>query len=98
MSDLRGANPQPVWARLPTSGVAISAQTAQQYGVGTLNQFISAGMTPRQVQWAVRTGALERIHRGVYGVRGAPHSEGRQLVAACLAAGPEAMASHRSAL
>ncbi|MEY2568636.1 MAG: hypothetical protein QOE35_3165 [Actinomycetota bacterium] len=98
MSDLRGANPHPVWARLSTPGVDISTQTAEQYGVGTLDQFLAAGMTPRQVEWALRTGALERVHRGVYGVAGAPSSQGRSLVAACLAAGHEAMASHRSAL
>jgi hypothetical protein len=78
--------------------VGISAQTAEQYGVGALDQFLAAGMTSRQVEWALRTGALERIHRGVYGVVGAPDSPGRRLVAACLAAGEDAMASHRSAL
>jgi hypothetical protein len=66
--------------------------------VGTLDQFLAAGMTPRRVQWAVRTGALERLHRGVFGVVGAPDSQGRRLAAACLAAGHDAMASHESAL
>lgn len=98
MSDMRGANPHPVWARLPAAYAGISAQTAQQYGVATYDQLLAGGMTPHQIRWAMRTGSLVALHRGVYGVVGAPDSPGRQLVAACLAAGHDAMASHRSGL
>jgi len=64
----------------------------------TFDQLLEAGMTPKQVQWAVRTGALERLHPTVFAVGGSPDSPGRRLRAACLAVEDDAQASHTSAL
>lgn len=55
-------------------------------------------MTPKQIQWAVRTGALDRLHPNVFAVGGSPDSPGRRLRAACLAVEDDAMVSHASAL
>ncbi len=44
-----------------------------------------------------RSGAWERLHDGVFRIAGAPPSYEQSLLAACLAIGPEAAASHRSA-
>jgi very-short-patch-repair endonuclease len=45
----------------------------------------------------VRTGRLERQYRSGYRIAGAPHSWRGDLIAACLAGGDRAVASHRSA-
>jgi hypothetical protein len=71
---------------------------ASQHGLVTFEQARAAGMSADQVQRRVATGAWERVHIGVY--RSAEHPrtwEGR-LLAATLALGPGAAASHRSAV
>ena len=52
-------------------------------------------MTPRQVTRAVESGAWDRIHRGVFHLRGSPMTPHGTLLAACLATGGRA--SHQSA-
>ncbi len=54
-------------------------------------------MTARAARHQVDMGRWERSHLGVYRVAGAPASWRQDLMAACLAAGEGAMASHRSA-
>jgi hypothetical protein len=68
-----------------------------QLGVVAVDQLQGLGVTRRQLQGLVALGALDRIHEGVYRVRGAPRTYEQSLVAACLAIGPEAAASHRAA-
>ncbi len=68
-----------------------------QYGLGTLRQARAAGMTNRQVECAVETGSLERVHHEVVRFAAVPRSWEQAAMAACLAAGPGAVLSHRSA-
>jgi very-short-patch-repair endonuclease len=69
---------------------------ARQHGVVTRKQLLGAGLTPRAVQGRVASGRLRLLHRGVYlvGVLAPPWA--REL-AAVLACGPGARASHRTA-
>jgi hypothetical protein len=74
------------------------AQIAQpQLGLCTLDQLAQAGVSAASVDRRVRSGQLERRHAGVFAVAGTPCSWPSQVLAACLAAGPGAVASHRCA-
>jgi hypothetical protein len=74
----------------------IRALTEIQYGLVTREQVLGAGGTDEWLRWAVRTGRLKRVRQGVYAIAGvAP--EHQPLMAACLAAGPSAAASHLAA-
>lgn len=54
-------------------------------------------MSPRQIQARVDSGRLAPVHRTVYRLAGGRSAPAQTLPAACLAAGPGAVASHRSA-
>lgn len=72
--------------------------TAHQLGLVTRAQLVISGFTRQQVHQAVRAGRLIPFHPGVWRIPGLPRSWDQQLLAAVLAAGAEAAASHRSAL
>lgn len=80
---------------MDTRGIATTA--AAQLGVITLAQLRELGMTARQITHRVAIGELVRVHRGVVRLAGAPTSHRQDLVAACLAVGGRAAASHRAA-
>ncbi|MDQ6782659.1 MAG: type IV toxin-antitoxin system AbiEi family antitoxin domain-containing protein [Actinomycetota bacterium] len=61
----------------------------------TRAQAVAEGMSPSQVTRAATTGAWERVHPGVYHLRGSPLTAQASLLAACLATGGRA--SHESA-
>jgi very-short-patch-repair endonuclease len=69
---------------------------ATQHGVVTRAQLREAGVGPDVIDHRVRTGRVRRLHRGVYlvGAVAPPHAS---EMAACLACGPRAAISHRSA-
>ena len=67
----------------------------RQYGAVARWQIPSAEL--RRFDAVVERGALQREHRGVYVVRGSPHSWLRDVMVRVLAAGPGAAASHRTA-
>jgi very-short-patch-repair endonuclease len=75
----------------------IASIAASQFGLATTNQLHAAGLSERQIERRVDSGHLERLHRGVVAVRGGEATWRRDLLAACLAAGPDAVASHRAA-
>jgi very-short-patch-repair endonuclease len=77
--------------------VALNRLAARQYSLAHRQQALALGMTPRQIQERVRPGWLVPVHRGVYRTAGGRSSPDQALLAACLAAGPTAVASHRSA-
>ncbi|HEY4937791.1 MAG TPA: hypothetical protein VIJ69_02075 [Actinomycetota bacterium] len=60
-------------------------------------QALEAGLGVGAIQHRLNTGDWQRIHQGVYRMRGAPVSWEQKLMAASLWAGPEAAISHRSA-
>jgi len=63
----------------------------------TLDQALGAGYSLRQIQNRRETGCWDKVHAGVYRAAGAPATWEQQVLAACLAAGDGAVASHRSA-
>lgn len=92
------------WRLIPRMGEqgarfdqVVARIAARQHGVVSWDQLRTAGLHRNAVQARLRAGHLHRLHRGVYAV-GHPQVtfEGR-CVAAVLALGEEAVASHRSA-
>jgi hypothetical protein len=49
------------------------------------------------IQYRLPSGDWQRVHPGVYRMRGAPPSHDQKVMAGWLWAGPEAAVSHRSA-
>ena len=75
----------------------LAALAAGQHGLITRRQALPAGLGPAAVQWRLRRGDLERVHQGVYRVAGSRRTVEQAILAACLAAGPDALASHATA-
>ncbi|MDO8186242.1 type IV toxin-antitoxin system AbiEi family antitoxin domain-containing protein [Conexibacter sp. JD483] len=81
----------------PHPDVALTRLADRQHGVIARRQLASLGMSDTMIRDRIQRGLLARLHRGVYAVghrqlRPAAHS-----LAAVLAAGPGAVASHRDA-
>lgn len=72
-------------------------RAAKQHGLVTLGQARAAGVSDDQIHRRVRSGRWAVQRRGVYRVTGAPATEDQVVLAACLAAGPAAVASHLTA-
>jgi very-short-patch-repair endonuclease len=70
---------------------------AKQHGVVSLEQLRAIGISSHAIAYRVRTGRLHRIHRGVYAVGHARLTFGGRCMAAVLACGELAVASHRAA-
>jgi predicted transcriptional regulator of viral defense system len=68
-----------------------------QHGVVSLADVVGSGIAPDQLRARLDRGSLVRLDAGVYRTIGARWSWQQALLAACLAAGPEALASHRAA-
>jgi very-short-patch-repair endonuclease len=75
--------------------VLLSRLAARQYGLITRTQALEIGLTPRQIDRRLASGALVLVRCGVYRVVAAPRSFEQALMAACLATG--GVASHRAA-
>ena len=75
-----------------------AARLAQrQHGLVTRDQLRNAGMTDRQITARLAAGLFARVHRGVLRMTAVALSGEQALLAACLAGGRGAAASHRSA-
>lgn len=74
----------------------VAALAARQHGLVERSQAIAAGLPARTFDH-LASSYLERCHPGVYRLRGTPPSREQRLLAACLAAGPDAAVSHRAA-
>ncbi|HEX2272566.1 MAG TPA: type IV toxin-antitoxin system AbiEi family antitoxin domain-containing protein [Acidimicrobiales bacterium] len=70
---------------------------ARQHGLVSRSQVRALGLTARQVDRRTADGVLVAVRRGIYRVAGSPSSPEQALLAACMAAGSGAVASHRSA-
>lgn len=77
---------------------ALQAMAARQRNLVTRPQLEVIGWSDARTLAAVRAGWLHVVHRGVYGIGPAPPDWHQRLLAALLAAGDDAAASHRSAL
>ncbi len=75
----------------------LASIAGSQFALFTLAQALGSGYTLRQVQQRRETGLWIQVHAGVYRVAGAPEGWEQRVLAACLAAGTGAAASHRSA-
>jgi very-short-patch-repair endonuclease len=75
---------------------AITELAERTHGVVAAKQILASGGSWDWIRWAVRDGRLHRLRHGVYAIRGAA-STYQDLMAACLAAGPSAGASHLAA-
>src|SRR4051812_34857505 len=76
---------------------AIAALAGCQHGVVALSQLQVLGLGRGAVATRVSSGRLHRLYRGVYAVGHSSVSSRGRLMAAVLACGPDAVASHRSA-
>lgn len=76
---------------------AIARWARCQHGLITRDQALDAGLSSSAVSRRVATGAWRRIAAGVFVLVSSPATWRQRLLAACLAAGPFAVASHRSA-
>ncbi len=68
-----------------------------QYGVVSRRQLVAAGLSSQAIERRLETGRLVRLHRGVYAVGHRRLTQDGFWLAAALAAGPEAVLSHRDA-
>jgi hypothetical protein len=75
----------------------VVAIAASQHGIVTREQALAAGLSPQTIQRRVADGSWQRIHSGVYAIAGSRESPEQAIEAACLAAGPGAVASHGTA-
>ncbi|MCU1484653.1 MAG: hypothetical protein JWN67_1399 [Actinomycetia bacterium] len=80
-----------------TPDAKVAGWACRQNGIVTHQQALEAGLTNRAIQVRVSTGRWIRLRRGVYVVAGTPQDERQVVLAACLAAGPEALVAHLSA-
>jgi len=71
---------------------------ATRLGLITRPRLLSSGVTDHDIIGRLARGSLRPIHPGVYATFGTPLDYRAQVLAACLAAGEGAVASHRSAL
>lgn len=75
----------------------IAALMRSQQSVVTRTQAIDVGLTASQIKERVHNQSWVKLHAGVYASASAPATPERALLAATLAAGPDAAASHLSA-
>ena len=76
---------------------SIAEVAARQYGVFSRAQAREAGLSDRQLRWRIAKGVIERLTLHTFLIAGCPTSWRQKLMTACLAAGPGAAASHRTA-
>jgi hypothetical protein len=70
---------------------------ASQHSLFTAGQAAALGLTAEALEAAVERRRVRRVRRGVYAFNGLPPSRWEAIMAAALAAGPDAVISHRSA-
>jgi hypothetical protein len=90
-----GLDPVALESLHPTARIARVAE--RQHGVIARAQLAALGLRRGAIERRIGSGALLRLHRGVYAVGHAAIGEEGRTMAAVLAAGPSAAASHQSA-
>jgi len=75
----------------------VAELAAAQYGLVELGQLAAKGVRRHHVETRLRRGSLERVRPGVFVIAGTPPSFEQAVLAAVLAAGPHAVASHTTA-
>jgi predicted transcriptional regulator of viral defense system len=77
--------------------VALAALARSQYGVVSRRQIVELGLGRHQIARLLQRGRLHVLHRGVYAVGHRALTHDGRWMAAVLAAGPDAVLSHRTA-
>jgi hypothetical protein len=80
-----------------TPDARLADLAARQHGVVSRTQARTCGLTDRMIEQRLAGKRLVLVARGVLRVGGARSTWRQQLMAACLAAGPGSVVSHRSA-
>jgi hypothetical protein len=80
-----------------TTKARLRTRFRAQHGVLSRSQAHSDGVTDRQIRHFIDTDEWERVLRNVFRHAAMPRSVEQRILAACLAAGPQAVASHESA-
>lgn len=80
----------------PSVAAVAAAIATRQHGLVTRRQLTEAGIACHVIDRRVGSGRLQPVHRGVYQVGPILSNRAREM-AACLACGPSAVISHRSA-
>jgi hypothetical protein len=75
----------------------LNRHARRQHGLVTLAQAREAGLSPDAVEHRASSGAWRRVVAGVYAVGSSPATWRQRVLAACLATGEGAVASHRTA-
>ena len=91
------SHPPATLGGVKTVDVQLNRLAAGQYSLAHRKQALDLGMTSRQLHDRLESGLLVPVHQGVYRLAGAARSSEQALLAACMAAGRGAVASHRSA-
>lgn len=81
----------------PQMDAQLHRLAGRQHGVVSTQQALAIGLTRRQIEHRVSTGSLELVRRGVFAAPGAPRSWEQAVMAAVLAGGSGAVASHETA-
>ncbi len=76
---------------------ALAGLFRDQHGLIHRDQALRAGLTRTQIERRLTSGEWERMHRNVYRNRSSSPTFEQRALAACLAAGPLAVASHETA-
>src|SRR5688572_13787131 len=84
------------WAAVETDRIIASIAAGQHAAVGR-RQLLEAGVPAHAIGHRVRDGRLVPLHAGVYRLPGSPVTWHQRIMAATLAAGAGAVASHRAA-
>jgi hypothetical protein len=79
------------------TGERLEDRAERQYGLFTLGQASHCGLNRTTIYRRVKNGRYVIEHPGVFAFAGVPESWERRVLAACLAAGHGAVASHRTA-
>src|SRR5689334_4223151 len=75
----------------------VAKYVANRHRVISIAEARKLGLSPRQVEWRVRSGRWTALHRGVYLVGGGRPTPLARCRAAVLAIGGDARISHRTA-
>lgn len=75
----------------------IARLCAAEEGIVTRQQLLASGVTDDQIRERHERRLLREVHQGVYRHAASAFTESSRLLAACRAAGPTAVVSHRSA-
>lgn len=76
---------------------AMAVSARQKRGLATRGDVLSAGGSDDQIARRLLNGRWQQLQPGVYLIGAAPPTYLQRVLAACLAAGPNAVASHRAA-